>query len=100
MYVLRRGLRLRRVCFMASQTVRKPKPRVKPAARDATWMSEVDAMLGSEAAHVARRTVRRGKRWKDYQKKTNGKLRRRSPLLVSAHSAPSPEGLVKIDPTV
>lgn len=42
-YALLLGFRIALVCWIASQTVKKPKPKVKPAARLATMRSEVVA---------------------------------------------------------
>lgn len=46
--MLRAGFRFRLVCLIASHTVRKPKPRVKPAARAATLKSVLDDDMAAD----------------------------------------------------
>lgn len=42
MYGLFHGRLFLIVCWIAFQTVRNPKPRVNPAATEATWISDVE----------------------------------------------------------
>lgn len=75
MYGLRRGFLLRLVCLMASQTVKKPKPREKPTAMAPTVSSFPSSRLlmlamGVPFAEVRNRTrERHSSRWSSHEGK-------------------------------
>jgi len=56
-YALLHGRLFLCVCLMACQTVRKPNPRVKPAAKEANWISPFDAIRADLAEGAKVREV-------------------------------------------